>query len=96
MAIPVVRMRCSLALVGTAVLLVAGGVGVLASPTSAAEPSETPEAPQAEFTGAVGYGFAVAMSADGRTAVVGQLGTAHGSVQEHDWTEVGGLVHVLR
>jgi len=95
MAIPAMRMRCSLALLVTAVLLVAGGAGVMASPTSAAEPSETPEAPQAEFTGAVGYGFAVAMSADGRTAVVGQLGTAHGSVQEHDWTEVGGLVHVF-
>ncbi|MGO9249229.1 MAG: hypothetical protein ACLP7W_11685 [Solirubrobacteraceae bacterium] len=92
MAIPAMRMRCSLALVVTAVFLVAGGAGVLAPPTSAAEP---PEAPQAEFTGAVGYGFAVAMSADGRTAVVGQLGTAHGSVQEHDWTEVGGLVHVF-
>jgi FG-GAP repeat len=85
-------MRCSLALLVTTVLLVTVGTGVLASPTSAAEPSE---APQAEFTGAVGYGFAVAMSADGRTAVVGQLGTAHGSVQQHDWTEVGGLVHVF-
>ena len=65
------RIRCSLALLVTAVLLVAGGVGVLASPSSAAEP---PEAPQAEFTGAVGYGIAVAMSTDGSTAVVGQLG----------------------
>jgi hypothetical protein len=49
----------------------------LASPSSAAEPrepSETSEAPQAEFTGAVGYGIAVAMSTDGSTAVVGQLG----------------------
>jgi len=64
-------MRCSLALLVTTVLLVAGGVGVLASPSSADEP---PEAPQAEFTGAVGYGIAVAMSTDGSTAVVGQLG----------------------
>jgi len=71
MAIPAMRIRCSLALLVTTVLLVTGGAGVLASPTTAAEPSE---APQAEFTGAVGYGIAVAMSTDGSTAVVGQLG----------------------
>ena len=71
MAIPAMRIWCLLALLVTTVLLVTGGVGVLASPTSAAEP---PEAPQAEFTGAVGYGIAVAMSTDGSTAVVGQLG----------------------
>jgi hypothetical protein len=63
-----------------------------ASPGLAAMSNDTPEA---EFTGAVGYGFSVAMSADGRTAVVGQLGTGYGSVREHDWTEVGGLVHVF-
>jgi phage gpG-like protein len=90
MAIPAMRIRCLLALLVTAVLLVTGGVGVLASPTSAAgprEPSETSEAPQAEFTGAVGYGIAVAMSTDGSTAVVGQLG-------DSTFTDVPGVVHV--
>ena len=81
------RIRCSLALLVTTMLLFAGGAGVLASPTSAAEPSEASEAPQAEFTGAVGYGFAVAMSADGSTAVVGQLGNS-------TFTDVPGVAHV--
>lgn len=49
---------------------------------------EPPEAPQAEFTGAVGYGFAAAMSADGSTAVVGQLGDSTS-------TDVPGVAHVL-
>jgi hypothetical protein len=87
MAIPAMQMRCSLALLVTTVLLVTGGAGVLASPTSAAEPSETPEAPQAEFTGAVGYGIAVAMSTDGSTAVVGQLG-------DSTFTDVPGVAHI--
>jgi hypothetical protein len=52
-------------------LLVVVGAATSVSPVAADEPSE---APQAEFTGAVGYGIAVAMSTDGRTAVVGQLG----------------------
>ena len=78
------RIWCLLALLVTTVLLVTGGVGVLASPTSAAEP---PEAPQAEFTGAVGYGIAVAMSTDGSTAVVGQLGDSPS-------TDVPGVAHV--
>jgi FG-GAP repeat len=79
-------MRCSLALLVTTVFLVTVGTGVLASPTSAAEPSE---APQAEFTGAVGYGIAVAMSTDGSTAVVGQLG-------DSTFTDVPGVVHVYK
>jgi len=49
---------------------------------------EPPEVPQAEFTGAVGYGFAAAMSSDGSTAVVGQLG-------DSKFTDVPGVAHVL-
>jgi hypothetical protein len=88
------RRRCGAALRVAASLAIATVLTTCASaaPVLAAT---SDDAPEAEFTGAVGYGFSVAISADGRTAVVGQLGTAHGSVQEHDWTEVGGLVHVF-
>jgi hypothetical protein len=57
-------------------LVVAGGPGLSTSLAAADEaPQEAAnETPQAEFTGAVGYGIAVAMSTDGSTAVVGQLG----------------------
>ena len=54
------------------------------SSVAAAEPSE---APQAEFTGVVGYGIAVAMSTDGSTAVVGQLGDSTS-------TDVPGVAHI--
>lgn len=66
-------------------LLVASGAVLSAQPAAADEPSE---APQAEFTGAVGYGFAAAMSTDGSTAVVGQLGDSTS-------TDVPGIAHVL-
>ncbi len=49
---------------------------------------EAPEAPEAEFTGAVGYGIAAAVSEDGSTAVVGQLG-------DSTFTDVPGVAHVL-
>ncbi|MDE3069376.1 MAG: hypothetical protein KGJ43_01470 [Acidobacteriota bacterium] len=74
--------------------MIATALTVSAS-TACAPAATSDDTPEAEFTGAVGYGFSVAISADGRTAVVGQLGTSNGSVQEHDWTEVGGSVHVF-
>jgi hypothetical protein len=70
-------------LAATAFLLVAG----TASWVSSAAADESSEVPQAEFTGAVGYGFAVAMSTDGSTAVVGQLGDSTS-------TDVPGAAHV--
>ncbi len=60
-------------------LVAAGGAGLSTSPAVADEaPQEEPvdETPQAEFTGALGYGIAVAMSTDGSTAVVGQFGSS--------------------
>jgi hypothetical protein len=72
-------------------LVAAGGAGLSTSPAVAEEaPQEEPadETPQAEFTGAYGYWFAVAMSADGSTAVVGQLG-------ESKFTDVPGVAHIL-
>jgi hypothetical protein len=80
----------SLARLVTTALLVTGGAGVFVSPTIAAEPAEPAEpaeAPQAEFTGAVGYGISVAMSTDGSTAVVGQVG-------DSTFTDVPGVAHV--
>jgi hypothetical protein len=71
-------------LAATALLIPAGATASVAS-AAADEPSE---APQAEFTGAVGYGFAAAMSTDGSTAVVGQLG-------DSTFTDVPGVAHVL-
>jgi hypothetical protein len=62
-------------------------VAVAASPASSVAADEPSEAPQAEFTGSVGYGFAVAMSTDGGTAVVGQLG-------DSTFTDVPGVAHV--
>lgn len=76
------RGRRLLACLLASALASAGGAGVSASPAAAAE------APQAEFTGAVGYGIAVAMSADGSTAVVGQLGSS-------TFTDVPGVAHVF-
>lgn len=52
-----------------AAAMVAAGGGGLSVSLAAAD-----EVPQAEFTGPEKYGFAAAMSADGSTAVVGQLG----------------------
>jgi hypothetical protein len=72
-------------------LVAAGGAGLSTSPAVAGEaPQQEPtdETPQAEFTGAYGYGVAVAMSADGGTAVVGQLG-------ESKSTDVPGVAHVF-
>lgn len=57
------------------------GAGFSASLAAGDEP------PQAEFTGAVGYGIAVAMSTDGSTAVVGQVG-------DSTFTDVPGVAHV--
>jgi FG-GAP repeat len=88
------RRRCSASLRLAASLVIATALTTCVS-TVPVLAATSDDAPEAEFTGAVGYGFSVAISADGRTAVVGQLGTAYGSVQEHDWTEVGGLVHVF-
>ncbi len=53
-------------------------------------PQEEPadETPQAEFTGAVGYGISTAISTDGHTAVVGQLGDTTS-------TDVPGVAHVF-
>jgi len=81
-AIRLQRLLTSLA--ATALLVVAGAATSVSS-VAADEPSEVP---QAEFTGAVGYGFAAAMSADGSTAVVGQLGDSTS-------TDVPGVAHVL-
>jgi FG-GAP repeat len=75
-------------------LVLAAALAASASAASALA-ATTDNAPEAEFTGAVGYGFSAAISADGRTAVIGQLGTSTGSVQEHDYTESGGSVHVF-
>jgi hypothetical protein len=88
------RRRCGAALRVAASLAIATVLTTCAS-AAPGQAATSDDAPESEFTGAVGYGFSVAISADGRTAVVGQLGTAHGSVQAHDWTEVGGLVHVF-
>lgn len=82
-AIRLQRLLASLA--ATTALLVVAGAVMSVSSVAADEPFE---APQAEFTGAVGYGFAAAMSADGRTAVVGQLG-------DSTLTDVPGVAHVL-
>lgn len=71
-------------LAATAVLIVAGA----AMSVSSVAADEPPEGPEAEFTGAVGYGFAAAISADGSTAVVGQLGNSTS-------TDVPGVAHVL-
>lgn len=79
------RFRCWLVPLTATVLLVASGTFVS---TSSAATDESSEPPQAEFTGAVGYGFAAAMSADGSTAVVGQLG-------DSTFTDVPGAAHVL-
>ncbi len=86
--------RFSAALRLAILLMIATALAVCASATPVLA-ATSDEAPEAEFTGAVGYGFSVAMSADGRTAVVGQLGTTYGSVQDHDFVEVGGEVHVF-
>jgi FG-GAP repeat len=88
MAIRLQRLPACLA---ATTLLVIAGAAMSASSVVADEasgPSEPSEAPQAEFTGAVGYGFAAAMSADGSTAVVGQLGDSTS-------TDVPGVAHVL-
>jgi hypothetical protein len=66
-------------------LLVLAMVAASASSVMADEPSEEP---QAEFTGAVGYGFAAAVSTDASTAVVGQLGDSTS-------TDVPGVAHIL-
>lgn len=58
------------------------------TPEENSEETPTDETPEAEFSGAVGYGFAVAISTDGGTAVVGQLG-------ESQSTDVPGVAHVL-
>jgi hypothetical protein len=76
--------RLLIPLAATALLGIAGA----AMSVSSVAADEPPEAPQAEFTGAVGYGFAAAMSADGSTAVVGQLG-------DSTFTDVPGVAHVL-
>ncbi len=47
------------------------------------------EAPQAEFTGAVGYGISTAISADGSTAVIGQLGLTGAPGVVHVYTSGG-------
>jgi len=69
----------------------AGEAGVstpLAAADEAPQAARPDETPQAEFTGAVGYGIAVAMSADGSTAVVGQLGYSTS-------TDVPGVAHIF-
>ncbi len=76
--------RLLIALAVTASLVVAGAATSVSS-VMADEPSEEP---QAEFTGAVGYGFAAAVSTDGSTAVVGQLGDSTSA-------DVPGVAHVL-
>jgi hypothetical protein len=68
-----------------ALLLAATLCGAIAA---SASPAAADEAPQAEFTGAEKYGFAVAMSADGSTAVVGQLG-------DSTFADVPGVAHIL-
>jgi FG-GAP repeat len=77
-------LRLTLLACVTAVALLVGA----STTTPLTVASEPLEAPQAEFTGAVGYGFAVAMSADGSTAMVGQLG-------QSTFTDVPGVAHVL-
>ncbi len=79
------RLQRLLTSLAVTALLVVAGAAISVSSVAADEPSE---APQAEFTGAVGYGFAAAMSADGSTAVVGQLGDSTS-------TDVPGVAHVL-
>jgi hypothetical protein len=81
-----IRLRIrSLAVLMAAALLAVIGSAMSAPPAAANEP---PEAPLAEFTGAVGYGFSAAMSTDGSTAVVGQLG-------DSTFSEVPGVAHIL-
>ena len=85
------RTRLLLAALTATLLLAAGGAIPSAVPAFAdetGETSETYETPQTEFTGAVGYGFATAMSTDGTTAVVGQLG-------DSKFEDVPGVAHVL-
>ena len=80
-----IRLQRLLTSLAATALLVVAGAATSVSSVAADEPSE---APQAEFTGAVGYGFAAAMSADGSTAVVGQLG-------DSTFTDLPGVVHIL-
>ncbi len=76
--------RLLIVLVATALLVVAAA----AMSVSSAMGNEPAEEPQAEFTGAVGYGIAAAVNADGSTAVVGQLGDSTS-------TDVPGVAHIL-
>jgi FG-GAP repeat len=79
-----IRLQRLLTCLAATALLVVIAAATSVSSVAADEPSETP---QAEFTGAVGYGFAVAMSTDGSTAVVGQLGDSTS-------TDAPGVAHV--
>ncbi len=96
MAIGHVRRRRSCGAASRLALsLVIAGALTASAPAGSAAAATSDDSPEAEFTGAVGYGFSDAISADGHTAIIGQLGTSHGSIAEHDYTEVGGSVHVF-